>query len=88
MSLHINGTEGACGAEVLASATADAAFFVNNGNLQTIGIPPTILELREAICVNHLDGSRRTVTGTIAASDAISEHHAVVTYPHGMTYLS
>ena len=87
MSLYINCAEGACGAEVLAGATADAAFLVHNGNLQTIGIASPVLEFGIAISIDHLDCSGWTMTSAVAACDTISEHYTVVSHPNGMTYL-
>ena len=36
---------------------------------------------------HHLDGTGGAVAGTIAATDTIGEHDAVVFHPHGMTYM-
>ena len=76
ISFHINRAERSGRAEVLAGAAADAFVFVHGRDLHR--------SVRTFV-VYHLDGSRRAVTGAVAAADAVGEHHAVLLDPYGMT---
>ena len=74
--LHINRAERSGRAEVLAGAAADAFVFVHGRHLHR--------SVRTFV-VYHLDGSRRAVTGAVAAADAVGKHYAVLLDPYGMT---
>ena len=76
--LHVNRAERSGRAEVFAGTAADASVFVHGRHLH--------LSVR-AFVVYHLDGSRRAVTGAVAAADAVGEHHAVLLDPYGMTHM-
>ena len=87
MSFDVDGAEGTAGAEILTGSAANAAFFIDNGDLQTDVVSTAILKLREAFGVYHLYGSRRTMAGTIATDNTIGKDNTVVTYPNGMADL-
>lgn len=78
VSFDVDGAERACRAEVLAGSATDATFCVDGWNLGRFGVV--------GIGSNHLNGSRGTVAGTVAAADAIGQGHAIFLYPDGMTY--
>ena len=72
--LYINRAKRSGRTEVFAGTTADAFVLVHGRHLM-------------AFIVYHLDGTRRAVAGTVAAADAVGEHHAVFLNPYGMTHM-
>ena len=76
--LHINCTERAGRAEVLAGTAADAFVFVHGGHLY--------FAVRTFV-VNHHDGTCGAMTCAVAATDAIGQHHAVLLDPYGVTHM-
>ena len=79
MPLDIDSREGTRRTDILTGSAADAGSIVDGGNhgrLLAIGIQR-----------HHLNGSRGTMAGTVAALHLISQHHAVLLDPHGVTYL-
>ena len=73
--LHINRAKRSGRAEVLAGTAADAFVLVHGRHLH--------LAVR-AFVVDHLNGSRRAVAGTVATRYAIGQYYTVFLYPHGM----
>ena len=73
---NIDRTKRPCGAEVLAGAAADTFVLVNGRHLHCAV---------RAFVVDHLDGTSGAVAGTVAAADAVGQHHAVFLDPYGMT---
>ena len=76
MPFHIDGTEGARRTEVLAGTATDATLGVDNGYPHRM--------LVSGITGHHLDGSRRTMAGTIATIHPISQRYTIFTHPYGM----
>ena len=79
VSLHMDGTEWFRRTEILARSTTDATAQVDGRELRR--------SLVIRVCRNHHDGSRRTMTGTVATFHSIGEDDAVLLRPHSMTYL-
>lgn len=79
MSFHVNGAERAGRAKILTSATAYAALRIDYRDFRGIRI------IR--VGGDHLYGTHRTMTGTIAALDPIGQWDAVLLNPYGMAYL-
>ena len=77
MPFHIDGAEGTGRTEVLASTATDTTLGVDNGYLHRM--------LVGSITGHHLDGSCRTMAGTIATIHPISQGYAVFPHPNGMT---
>ena len=77
MSFHIDGTEGAGRTEVLAGTATDATLGVDNGYLHRM--------LVGGITGHHLDGSRRTMAGAVAALHPVGQRNTVFPDPYGMT---
>ena len=75
VSFHMNRAERSGGAKVFAGTTADAFILVHGGYFH---------RAVRAFKVHHLDGSRRAMTGTVAARNAVSQDHAIVLNPHSM----
>ena len=75
---HVNCAEWSGRAEVLAGTAADAFVLVNGRHLY-LAI--------WAFIVYHLDGTSGAMTCTVAATDAVGQHHAVLLDPHGMTHM-
>ena len=73
--LNVNRAERSGGAEVFAGTAADAFVFVHGRHLH--------LAVR-AFIIDHLNGSRGTVTRTVATRYAIGQYHTVFLDPHGM----
>ena len=78
ITFHINRAERSGRAEVLAGAAAYAFILVHGRHLHCAV---------RAFVVYHLDGSRRAMTGAVAAADAVGQHHAIVLDPHGMPHM-
>ena len=75
---HVNCAEWSGRAEVLAGAAADAFVLVDGRHLH--------LAVR-AFIVHHLDGTSGAMPCAVAAADAVSQHHAVLLDPNGMTHM-
>ena len=76
ISFHVNRAERSGRAEVLAGAAADAFVLVNGRHLHLAVL---------SFIVYHLDGTSGAMTCTVAAADTVSQHHAVLFDPNGMT---
>ena len=79
MSLYINGTERACRTKIFTGSATDATLFIHDresGRIRDSGHGR-----------HHLDGSRRTMTGTVSAFHTVCIHHTILIYEHGMTRL-
>ena len=79
MSFDIDCAEGACRTEILAGSATDAPLFVHDRNLWRTGVA--------GIRRHHLNGTGRTVPGTVSAFYSVGERHAVFLYPYGVAYL-
>ena len=77
--LHVDGTEWFRRTEVLARSASDATAQVDGRELWR--------SLVVRVCRNHHDGSRWTVTGTVATFHPIGEDDAILLRPHRMTNL-
>ena len=75
ISFHINRAERAGGAEVLAGTAADAAVLIHGGHFHR--------SVRTFV-IHHLDGSCGAVAFTVAATDTVSQHDAILFNPHGV----
>ena len=78
-SFHIYGGERPGRAEVLASSASDAVILIDGRNLRRF--------LIIWVAGNHLDGSSRTMSGTVTAFNTIGQRQAVLFHPHGMSDL-
>ena len=78
ISLYIDGAEWSGGTEVLAGAATDATAFVDGGYHHGLSV---------VLVFHHLDSTGGAVASTVAAADAIGQHHAIVFYPNGMAYM-
>jgi len=76
VTFDINRTKRSCRAEVLACTTANTAGFIDGGYLHGAVRP---------FVINHLDGSRRTMSFAIAATDAVSQNHTILFHPDGVS---
>ena len=75
--LDVYRTERTRRTQVLACSATDATLSVDDRNLRRLFVL--------GIHVYHQYGSRRTVTGTVAAAHSIANRQTVLLYPHGMT---
>ena len=75
---HVNCAEWSGRAEVLASTAADAFVLVDGRHLH-LAI--------WAFVIHHLDSSRGAMSCTVAAADAVGQHHAVLFDPNGVTHM-
>ena len=76
ISFNVNCAERSGRAEVLAGTAADALVLVHGRYLH--------LAIR-AFIVYHLDGTSGAMSCTVAAADAVGQHHAVLLDPNGMS---
>ena len=77
VSFDNDGREGTRRTDILTGAAADASLFVDgrhHGRLLVVLVEH-----------HHLDGSRRTVAGTVATLHAVGQRHAILLNPHGVT---
>ena len=96
VSFHVDGADGVRGAEVLASAAADAFLFVDDGNEQhllarnlvVVGIAPTpSVLMNTGLQRYHLYGTGRALAGAESAGLLVLDGDAEVVGPDGMSYL-
>ena len=78
ISFHVNCAERSGRAEVLAGTAADAFVLVHSRHLY-LAI--------WAFVIHHLDSSSGAMSCTVAAADAVGQHHAVLLDPNGMTHM-
>lgn len=78
IAFHIDGTERTCWAEMLTGTAPDALDLVDGRHHDGLAV---------MLVFNHLDGTSRAVSSTIAAADTIGEDDTVVFYPNGMTHM-
>ena len=79
IAFHVNGTEWPCRTEVFAGTAPDAAFFVDNRNLERFGVG--------RVGCDHEDGTSGAVAGTVAAFHAVGQGYAILFDPYGTTNL-
>lgn len=79
VSLHVDGTEGAGGTEVLAGSATYAAFRVDYRYL--LGF------LIFRMAWHHLYGTRRAMAGTVATLHTVSHGDAIPSSPYSVSYL-
>ena len=63
---------------MLTSTAADTFVFIDCWHKDSLSV---------VLVFHHLDGSGGAVAGAVAAADTVSEHHAVVFDPYGMTHM-
>ena len=80
MAFYIDGREGTRRTNILTGTAADTGRLVDSGNQGRL-----LIVLVER---HHLDGSRRTVAGTVAALHLISQHYTVLLNPNSMPNLN
>ena len=78
--LYVDGTEWFRRTEILARSATDATAQVDGRELWR--------SLVVRVCRNHHDGTRRTVTGTVATFHPIGKDDAILLRPYRMTYLN
>ena len=76
ITLHIDGAEGSCGAEVLAFAAAYTPFRIHHGHLHNPAVN---------LALYHPYRTHRAMTRTGTAAVAVGERDAVLLHPHGVT---
>ena len=76
VSLHIDGAEWTCRTQVLARSASDTPLGIHDGDSDGVRI--------SAVGRNHQYGSRRTMTGAVAALYAIGQRNAILSNPYGM----
>lgn len=79
VTFYIDGREWTAWAKVLTSTTTDATLLVDDWNLRTAWV---FLVYR-----NHLDGTSRTVAGTVATRLLVGQHYTALLNPNGMANL-
>lgn len=77
MAFHVDGTEGACGTQMLTGSATDAPLCVDHRYLQRFGVV--------RVGVDHEDGSSRAVAGTVATRDVVGKRHTILLYPYSMS---
>ena len=77
IAFYIDSTEGSGRTEVLTGTATDALRLVDHGNIVFF----------VTFIGHHLNGTRRTMTGTVVTTHIIGQHYTVFLNPHGMTDL-
>ena len=79
VTLYVNGTERACRTKIFTGSATDATLFIHDrepGRIRNSGHGR-----------HHLNGSRRTMTGTVSTFHTVCIHYTILIYEHGMTNL-
>ena len=76
-SFDVDGAQRPCRAQMLARSAADAAFGIDDRNLERAWLV--------GIFRQHLDGANRAMCCAVATTYTIGHNHAIIAQPNGIT---
>ena len=79
VSFYIDSRERTCGTQIFAGATAYAACIIDSRNVGRC--------LVVGVAGHHLNGTNRTMAGTVATLHTVGQWYTVLLDPYGMTNL-